>query len=219
MEYQEIKRNRRRISKFIIGAFSILMLTTLILGNNLFALFLQEATYNESSQSQSTQEVLQPITVPTTIHIVVDTERSSTQRDRENVSKIMQQVTQIWSQAAIDFDYQIVETVLDGQASESIDRGTYAELIQNYGYEDSIQLFFVRELNGIYGVAIPGRIGIISDIIPAGGFRTTAHEVGHLLGLPHTTESRTRLMSQGATGIELSAEEISSAREVATFYK
>ncbi len=193
-----------------------------IISNSFVALLLRESTYQSDSVSeqQIQREELTQLTIPIEVNVVSGTDRTDTTRDRFEVEQIMQQSGQIWSQAGISLDYEIVETQLSPEASDSVDNGHFTALIEEYGFkQDKLQLFFVRELNGIYGIAIPGGIALVSDIIPQGSFRTTAHEIGHLLGLPHTPESRTKLLYPGATGIELSDTEINIARNtIILFY-
>lgn len=52
-----------------------------------------------------------------------------------------------------------------------------------------------------------------ADLTTVPDFRVLAHEIGHVLNLKHTDQSRARLMYQGANGFDLALDEIKTARE------
>ena len=81
-----------------------------------------------------------------------------------------------------------------------------------------INVYFARFVNA-NGISFPAQgFTLIGDVTTVNDFRTTAHELGHLLGLIHVS-SRDYLMFKGSNGDILSQEEITLAREnVKRFY-
>ena len=70
----------------------------------------------------------------------------------------------------------------------------------------------MQSLNGINGIALVdiGSI-MVADFTTVNDYRTTAHELGHLLGLKHV-EDRNFLMFKGSNGEILTIDEINIAR-------
>ena len=84
---------------------------------------------------------------------------------------------------------------------------------------DVINVFFsevIVGLPGVNGIAFGGtRALAVADLTTVYDFRVLAHEVGHILGLRHTDDSRFRLMYRGANGFDITEEEVLAAREKA----
>ena len=73
-------------------------------------------------------------------------------------------------------------------------------------------MFFVQSLNGINGLALTRiNTAFVSDFTTVNDFRTTAHELGHILGLRHVAPEGS-LMARGRNGEFLSKDEIEIAR-------
>jgi len=68
-------------------------------------------------------------------------------------------------------------------------------------------------LNGINGLALVNINSVlVADFTTVNDFRTTAHELGHILGLGHVNPEN-RLMARGKNGELLIEEEILITRE------
>lgn len=116
---------------------------------------------------------------------------------------------EIWAQAGIDIDFLAVKSWDD---SSKLDINSTFDLLgagnQAMG-GNVINLWFVNSYGGAYGAANSGGRRIaIGDLIwgwthssdPGVGRRDTiAHEIGHILGLAHTSGTPLNLMETGAT--------------------
>jgi len=97
--------------------------------------------------------------------------------------------------------------------AEQVQAGTYRSLYSLLTPGDErIHIYFIRSLSGTNGIALSPSIALVADITTVNAFRATAHEIGHLLGLSHTSDSRTRLLYRGVNGIILNEWEIGIAR-------
>lgn len=156
------------------------------------------------------------ITIPVRAHLIHDESGFYTSsRDAENILELFEEVNRIWEQADIEFRVrEIVITGISGGAVPNALNGNYSELYGHEAYaEDRVNVFFAQSLNGINGLAIPGiKSALIADRTTVSDYRTTAHELAHVLGLKHTRDDD-KLLARGKNGETLSISEIMVARE------
>ncbi|MEX1027170.1 MAG: reprolysin-like metallopeptidase [Candidatus Paceibacterota bacterium] len=171
-----------------------------------------ETIRQEALESRIDAEVL---TVPVEVFLLTsESSTFGTKRDRENAARIVQNASNIWSQAGIELVLGEIRTIEVGE--EDIDRFTrdphgYVRSISGHGAE-RIGVFLTGTLSGLNGVAFGGTGSlVVADVVSHYDFRTLAHEIGHVFGLAHTGSGR-RLMSQGAYGTTLTLDEIAEAR-------
>ena len=85
--------------------------------------------------------------------------------------------------------------------------------LQEKAKPGTINVFFVQSLNGINGLALLSmNAALVADRTTVNDYRTTAHEIGHLLGLRHVNPPN-RLMARGRNGELLTLEEALASRE------
>lgn len=155
------------------------------------------------------------IVVPLSLFIVRNDESNGSDRTEENVRNLVKNASQIWEQANIKLTiqnlYELKRT--DEEISLLLDSPRkFVEGIAEFN-PSTIHVFFVARLRGINGLAFSGLSSVaIADYTSVYDFRALAHEIGHILGLPHV-ENPLVLMHQGANGFELSLPEVLRARE------
>lgn len=131
----------------------------------------------------------------------------------------MEGADEIWEQAGIRLNYEIVDTQFDESTEAAIYNENYrAVYLEDYYREGAINIFFVNALPA-NGIAVNPSAAFVNDRTSVDDFRATAHEIGHLLGLQHTTASRTRLLYRGVNGALLIPAEIDLARANAAAFK
>ena len=111
---------------------------------------------------------------------------------------------------------EIVVTQLSRDAIPHVLQGNLSAIYYHPNFdENKINLFFVRNLHAINGIALfQINTAMVADITTVNDYRTTAHEIGHLLGLQHVGPPE-MLMARGRNGELLSFSEINTARETA----
>lgn len=160
-----------------------------------------------------TKKELEEIEVPITAHRIIDSSVLSTDRSTQNIQETMTKAQDLWSQAKIKFDIEIVDTVLTSSQITEITNGNLGAFQEvDIPNPKSIQGFFVQSLDGINGVALGDSYFAIVDETTVYDYRTVAHEIGHNLGLPHVKNSISQLLYQGSDGHTLSEDEITQAR-------
>jgi len=158
------------------------------------------------------------IIIPVKVHLIIDDSGYYTSRRTfENVKLLFLEANRIWSPAGLYFEVnEIIYSDVSDNAIPNALVGNYEEL-QNHVHFDpnKINVFLSRSLNNINGIALTkADIALVSDRTTVNDYRTTAHELGHLLGLPHVDPSN-RLMAKGRNGEILYEEEIKFARQKA----
>lgn len=200
----------------------------------LFSAFgLASAAFMLISDAQDTRasDDGEAIVVPISMYILVDDIDSpdsaiSSNRTIDDLETMLVGMNDIWLQANIEFEavymgmlavpIDVLEAVNDG------DFISFFEAVQ----EERIDVPDPTQINGFYAQIVGGANGIVPYGIGTRNYfvmdnpsvfdrRVSAHEIGHILNLHHTLESRDRLLYPGTNGMTLTEEEITVARYVA----
>ena len=166
-------------------------------------------------RSTNVEDISEQIILPVKAHIIVDSSGVYTSsRNEENIISLLEESNRIWNQANIYFQLEeIVMTNVDFLTISNVINGNKFEISAHKNFADNkINLFLVQNLNDINGLAL-GNINsiFVADYTTVNDFRTTAHELGHILGLNHV-EPINRLMARGKNGEILLSEEVFIAR-------
>jgi len=189
-----------------IYLFFILIIIILI-GINFFQ--------NKQISSNNMEDISEQIIISVKIHTIADDSGVYTSsRNEENIVSLLEKSNRIWNQANIYFQIEeIVVTNVDFETISNVINGNGFEISTNKNFaDDKVNLFLVQNLNNINGLAL-GNINsiFVSDHTTVNDFRTTAHELGHILGLNHVIPQN-RLLARGKNGEILLSEEIFIAR-------
>ena len=159
------------------------------------------------------------LTINIVAHKVAGEHLFVTKRDREDIMRVINAAQQIWSQANIVFEISVIETKVSEQAIKAFTNGNFNAVLEEDFYQQGvINIFFIDNLPA-NGLAVNPSAAFVNDSTNVNDFRATAHEIGHLLGLEHTTASRTRLLYRGVNGALLIPVEIELARTTAAVFK
>lgn len=157
---------------------------------------------------------VEEIILPIEVFVLQGSGSLSSAREEDDVEQIVRNASNIWNQARIKFSLERVEflELEQGEIEKLIDNpSAYVHLIPGYN-EDAINVFLTRALYGINGVAYLGSKNLaVADYTTSYDYRTLAHEIGHILGLPHV-EGADRLMASGGRGTRLTVKEVEDAR-------
>jgi len=178
------------------------------------------ANYNYSSEVISIRDEAfeATLTINITAHRVSSGQLQSV-RTHADIERVMEAAEKIWEQAEIRLNYEIVDTEFDESTEAAVYSENYrAVYSENYYRDGAINIFFVNALPA-NGIAIDPSAAFVNDRTSVNDFRATAHEIGHLLGLQHTTASQTRLLYRGVNGTLLTPAEIDLARANAETFK
>lgn len=205
-----------RIKAYAMVAIALIVVLGLINLSGLYQTFrFFETPASVLEKATETPADLAPISVPLTFFIVRGANGS--ERTSEDIDQLMRNGQSIWDQANIVLEQKAVhELVLSEEDAELFfqDPSAFKSAFISDG-EEGISVVLVRSLRGINGIAYTNldMIGV-ADLTTIFDFRAFAHEIGHILSLPHT-EGRSRLMHREANSIEIIKEEIMAAREAA----
>lgn len=170
--------------------------------------------------------------IPLRIHLLQSSNvpAARTTLQEADVDRILGKVNAIWSQAGITFwpESIVREEAVLGQLPVPLGepgdvRGLLDIRPKNTRAGGMLHLYYVKNLsvNGIYlGPAVFVKDRINLRYIPGGGInepvpQTSAHELGHALGLPHTKVLLRLMADHGTTGTNLVATEIEQVRTIA----
>lgn len=159
------------------------------------------------------------ITVPVRAFVLVNGESFGSGRTDEEVQRIVENASRIWSQADITLRLTGIHRVNMSDADIGLFLREPRYAVSSFGAysPDEINIFFVKTLKGIQGVNGVAFIGVhsvvVADLTTVFDFRVLAHEVGHIFGLGHVESDASRLMYTGADGTELTVEEVLTARD------
>jgi len=170
---------------------------------------------NKSIGGDNIIEISDQIIIPVKAHIVVDNSGIYTSsRNEENILSLLEKANKIWDQGNIHLQIEeIIITNVSFAAIPNVINGNTFEISNNENFgKNKINLFLVQNLNNINGLSLKNINSIfVSDHTTVNDFRTTAHELGHILGLSHVGPSN-RLLARGKNGEILTDKEISIAR-------
>ncbi len=148
----------------------------------------------------------------------------SSQRTEEELLEIVARMNEIWAPAGIRLEAKTVSTIK--VPKEMLTRVTWGDvraLLQELGGSVAppgpslINGFYFRNLGGPNGISFPSsRVFMVTDEPSVFDRRVSSHELGHILGLPHTSHDPGRLLFSGTNGMNLTDNEITIARMVAS---
>lgn len=215
-EYEPIETSRTtRIIRTIVGIIGIIAILQF---SGLYQYSFFRRTDPQVTQAPiKNVQAQKMITVPLSIYIVKSNSPLNSSRDETNVRDIVNDAQNIWQQAGIQLKIQSIEEI-DLSLTDTIPLYAYPrELIKNRPSNSSngIKVFFTRTLNGLNGIAYGKSNSLtVADFTSNQDFRVLAHEIGHLLGLHHISNTNS-LMFKGANGTDMSSEEITTIRIIA----
>jgi len=155
------------------------------------------------------------IVVPVSIHLVDDDSyHYTTNRNFDDIIRLFEEANRIWEQGQIEFLIEDIDTIkIDSDEFSLVFLGDIKILVEREDFDSGmINGYFAKYFNA-NGISFsPQGIFVVADLTTVNDYRTTAHELGHLLGLHHV-EGRENLMFRGANGEILNQGEINTARK------
>jgi len=169
---------------------------------------------------------VEPITLPVSLYVVAgDSDGGpSSERTVEGLTEIGARVAEIWSQAGIVLEIDVVGVItvpddlirgvnrLEGRAFLA------AAVDGRFEVPDPGVLigFYVPSAGGVNGFTpLLSRAFFVTDRPTVHDERVSSHEIGHILGLHHAADDPGRLMYSGTNGMTLTPDEVVVARYTA----
>lgn len=203
------------VARFVKTIVALSVLAGLVYLSGIYqSTFFQRTSPNIEPRELPVQVEGEKLVLPLTVVNLVEEDRKDIQ-SRGEIEDMVDKASRIWDQAQIDLELENYSTrhLKDEEIIDFI-KNPYSlrhELIERE--KRGVVVFLVHSLQGINGIAFVGGDTIaLAEFTSVYNFRVLAHEVGHILGLPHVRQGG-RLMSTDASGSKITREEALTARE------
>ncbi len=208
---------RLRAVLFFFGA--AVALAGMVYLSGFYQFFLFSRTSPEAHQKPLPSLVEGELLVlPLHAFVLIQEPTLGSSRQEDDVKRIVSDASAIWKQANISFTVDSISFVEVEKEELGLFLADPRMFLLGISGEDLgvINVFLTKTLSGINGVAFTDVSSlVVADFTTSFDFRVLAHEIGHVLSLPHVTSDGGRLMFQGADGFLLTQDEALRARVVA----
>ncbi len=131
------------------------------------------------------------------VNVVIVKGELGSERDLNGISKLIENINEVWHQANISFELKDIETVeVDSDKIKDALKGDGKIFAAIDGYdENSINMFFIKNMS-YNGISFPEqRIVVMPDKTTNLEHVAAAHELGHVVGLDHNPEDEYLMFS------------------------